>query len=173
MVTNTLRRGRVCGRLPVDGQQRSKIVLVRHGGQTREQIAQVRQGIFAVALTRDDQGLNNRGALTSVRVADEQPIFFANSRWAKGIFNGVIIDFGFTVIQMSGQGGPLVKQVRTGLAKERLGQDQLAQAQGGFFQQGKGERKMALAQGVKRDARVVSRQTRAATMGLTPITAQQ
>ena len=60
------RRGR-----PVARQQRSEIVAIAHAGEQREDVAQVGERVFAAALTRHDDRIEDGGALSGVGMADE------------------------------------------------------------------------------------------------------
>ena len=64
---------------PVTRQQRSEVVAIAHAGQTREDVPQVGERVFAVALTRDDDRVEDGGALSGVGMADEQPVFLADA----------------------------------------------------------------------------------------------
>jgi hypothetical protein len=61
-------------RLPVLGREGAEVVLIRHPGQPSQDILQVRQRVFPMALTGDDKGVQDRGALPSVSVRPASPI---------------------------------------------------------------------------------------------------
>ncbi len=74
--------GRCRGR-PVARQQRSEVVTIVHARQTREDVPQVGERVFAVALTRDDDRVEDGGALSGVGMADEQRVFLADAGRAR------------------------------------------------------------------------------------------
>ena len=81
MVTMSMRQWSpsVLGRLPVYGQQGAQVVLIGHARQVGEDILQVCQRIFAVALARHDQRVEDGRALARIGVPDEQPVFLSES----------------------------------------------------------------------------------------------
>jgi len=91
-------------RLPVLGREGSEVVLVRHPGQPGEDVLQVRQGVFPVSFAGDDERVQDRRALPGVRVADKEPVFLAYAGRADRIFDEVIIEAGFAVVQVADEG---------------------------------------------------------------------
>ena len=142
MVTITissLRYGaKVLRGLPVNGEQGREVVLVAHCGQTGEHVLHVRVRVFAVALTGDDDRVDDGRSLSGVRVSDEQPVLFPNGGGPDGIFNEVVIQSGLAVLEMRGERCPLVEQVGAGFAQVGTWQDLSAFAQplGELFQCG-------------------------------------
>jgi len=65
--------------------------LVAHGGEPGEHVFDIDVRIFAVSLTGNDDRVDDGRALTSVRVADEQPVFLPNRRGPDRIFNEIVI----------------------------------------------------------------------------------
>ena len=49
-------------------------MLVGHRWQTPQHVAQISERVFAVALTRDDERVDDRGALAGFGMADEEPV---------------------------------------------------------------------------------------------------
>jgi hypothetical protein len=63
-------------RRPVGRSERVQVVLIGHPRQTSEYVTHIGERIFAVTLTRDDDRVNDRGALAGVGVSDKKPVFF-------------------------------------------------------------------------------------------------
>ena len=61
--------------LPRGGKQGGEVVPRGHLRQSREDIADVVEGIDAAALAGDDNRVNDRGAVAGVGMADEQEVF--------------------------------------------------------------------------------------------------
>ncbi len=128
MVTIAMRFGRGSRRLPMGGQQRGEIVAIGHFRQASEDVAEVSKRILAVAAARDDERVDDRGALSGVGMTNEEPVLFADGRGANGVLDRVVIEFGLPVTHMSAQWFPVVEEVIAGLAEERLGPHPCAQA---------------------------------------------
>lgn len=75
-----------------------------------------------MALTGDDQRLEDRGALTGFRVPDEQPVLLPDARRAKRIFHQIIIQAGLSMIEMCAEWRPLSEQIVTGFSDQGFGQ---------------------------------------------------
>ena len=59
------------GLLPIRRKQRRKIGLVAHARKAAEQVRHVGQGVFAVALAGDDDGVDNGGSLAGTGRTDK------------------------------------------------------------------------------------------------------
>ena len=77
------------GGLPVGGQQGRKVVLIGHGREAREHVAQVSERTFAMATARVDERVEDRRALARLGMPDEQPVFASEGTGADRILNAV------------------------------------------------------------------------------------
>ena len=103
--------------MPVYRQQWREIVLVAHRGEAGEHVFHVGVRVFAVALTGDDDRVDDGRSLAGIGVADEEPVLLPNGRGPDGVFNEVVVQSGLAVLEMCGQRGPLVEQVGAGFAQ--------------------------------------------------------
>src|SRR5271165_1332766 len=115
----TYKRTLRCG-LPVDRQQGVEVVLGGHSGQAAEDVAEVGHGVDAVALTGDDDRVDDRRALAGVGVADKQPVLLADRRRSDRIFNEVVVETRLAVFQMPGKRLPVFEEVIAGLSEAGL-----------------------------------------------------
>ena len=60
--------------------------MVGHPGQAGEHVAEVGEGILAVTLAGDDEGVDDRRALAGVRMTDEEPVLLADRGGPDGVF---------------------------------------------------------------------------------------
>src|ERR1700685_3349134 len=88
-------------RLPVLWREGAEVVLVRHPGQSGEDVLQIRQGVFSMAFAGDDERVQDRGALPGVGMADEEPVFLADAGRPDRIFDEVIVEAGLAVVQVA------------------------------------------------------------------------
>ena len=65
-----------------------------------------------MALTRDDDGVNDRGALASIGMTNEEPVLFPDGRGPDGVLDEVIVDTGERVVVVRDEHFPVVQQVR-------------------------------------------------------------
>jgi hypothetical protein len=97
----------VPGGLPVLWHQRADIILVAHGRQAAEHVAQIRVGIDPVPLASHHNRVDDRAASSSARRTDKKPVLFTDRTGAYRIAsrpaglscrfarnNQVIIQFG-------------------------------------------------------------------------------
>ena len=98
-------------RRPVGRSERVQVVLIGHPRQTSEYVTHIGERIFAVTLTRDDDRVNDRGALAGVGVPDKKPVFLSDGRRPDGIFDQVVIQTRFAVINVGGECVPVAQQV--------------------------------------------------------------
>ena len=63
---------------PVGWQQRREVILIGHCGQTAEHVAQIEQRIDGAPAAGADDRVNDRGALASVGMSDEEPVLRAD-----------------------------------------------------------------------------------------------
>jgi len=61
--------------------------------------------------------------LSSVGMADEQPVFLADAGWSDRVFDQIIVQSALAMMQMGAQRRPLVEQIGAGATEQRLGQD--------------------------------------------------
>src|SRR5581483_8639546 len=94
--------------LPVSRGQHAEIILVGHSRETHEDVFQIGEWVFAVSLTRHDQGVKDRRALAGVGVADKQAILFPDAGRPDGVLNQVIVQATFAMVQMGDERVPLV-----------------------------------------------------------------
>jgi hypothetical protein len=83
MVTNEA-TGLGRGRLPAVRRELAQVVLVGHAGQPGQEVAQVGERVFAVALAGDDQRVEDGRALAGVGMPDKQPVLFADAGRPQG-----------------------------------------------------------------------------------------
>ena len=76
---------------------------------------------IAVALAGDDQRVDDGGALSDIRMADEEPVFLADGGPPDRIFDEVIVDACERVPLVCDQHVPVVEQVRARFAEFRWG----------------------------------------------------
>jgi len=99
------------GRGPVARGERVQIDLIGHPRQAGEHVAQVGERVFAVPLARDNDRENDRRALAGVGVPDKQPVLFFDDGGPYGIFDQVVVQPCFAVIDVRGQRRPVAQQV--------------------------------------------------------------
>ena len=68
--------------MPACRGERSEVVFRGHGGQAREHVLEVDERIDAEALAGDDDRVDDGGAVASVAMADEQPVFLVMRSYA-------------------------------------------------------------------------------------------
>ena len=68
--------------LPVLRREGAEVVLVRHPGQSGQDVLQVRQGVLPVAFAGDDERVQDRRALPGVGVADKKPVLLVMRSYA-------------------------------------------------------------------------------------------
>lgn len=113
-----------CQRAGVRAARSSRLVIARHA---LEEVAQVYEGVFPVALAGDDERVEDGHALAGVGMSDEEPVFLADGRGDYRVFDQVVVE---TVIRVVGLGGDdtLVReQVCTDLPQRCAGQRLRAQ----------------------------------------------
>ncbi len=123
-------------RLPHPRGEGAEIVAICHPRQTREDVLHIGHRVFAVTLARDDQRVEDGGALTGVGMPDKQPVLFSDARGPDRIFDQVIVEATFAVMQMGAERSPLAEQVIAGFAERRLRQHPLPRPQGETLQTG-------------------------------------
>ena len=64
-----------------------------------------------MALAGDDQGVNNGGALSSIGVADEEPVLLADGGGADRVFDEVVVEPGDGVLLVRDERLPVIEQV--------------------------------------------------------------
>lgn len=119
MVTATKRELRPG--LPVCGQQRGEVVLVGHGRQAGEDVAQISERFDAVAQARDDDRVEDGAALAGVGMADEQPVLPADGGGTHGVFDQVVVEPGLAVLDVARERAPLAEQITGGQTEPGLG----------------------------------------------------
>ncbi len=123
-------------RLPHPRGEGAEVVAIGHPRQPGEEILQVGQRVLAVALARDDEGIEDGRALAGVGVPDEQPVLLAHAGGADRVFDEIIVEPAFTVLQMGAEWRPLAEEVVAGFPEGRLGQHALPRPQGEALQAG-------------------------------------
>lgn len=93
-----------------------------HLWQAREDGAQVGVGIEAAPPAAFDDGVDDGAALAGFGVADEEPVFLAESGGANGVFHEVVVDLHAAIVHINFQGAPLAERVIQGLAQAALRQ---------------------------------------------------
>src|ERR1043165_1257975 len=114
-------RGWWSRRLPVAGQQCVEVVAGGHARQLCEDITEVKVRIDTVALAGDDDGVDDRRALSGVGVADEEPVFLSDGGGADGVFDEVVVESHRAVCGDGGERGPLREHVGAGESEHGLG----------------------------------------------------
>lgn len=127
VVTNEI--GLQRSRLPQPRRDSAEVVAVGHQRQPGEDILHIGHRIFAVTLARDNQRVEDGGALAGVGVPDKQPVLFSDARGPDRIFDQVIVEATFAVMQMGAERSPLAEQVIAGFAERRLRQHPLGRRQ--------------------------------------------
>ena len=74
---------------------------VGHVRQASQDITEVGVGINSVTLTGGYQGVKDGAVLAGFRVAEKQPVLFTDRCWPDGIFDQVVIDLQFGIIEIT------------------------------------------------------------------------
>ena len=74
VVTNQI--GLQRSRLPQPRRESAEVVAVGHPRQASEDVLHIGQRVFAVTLARDNQRVEDGGALAGIGVPDKQPVLF-------------------------------------------------------------------------------------------------
>jgi hypothetical protein len=105
MVTNEI--GLRDGRLPQARGEGAEVVAVGHSRQAGEDVPHIGHRVFAVTLARDDQRVEDRRALAGVGVPDKQPVLLSDARGPDRIFDQVIVEATFAMMEMGAERSPL------------------------------------------------------------------
>ena len=81
-------------------------LLVGHGRQTGEHVAQVLPRVEATAAASFDEGEEDRAALAHGFVADEQPVLLAHGGGPDGVLHKVVVDLDSSVLDVRLKHGP-------------------------------------------------------------------
>jgi len=84
------------------------------GGQAREDVTQVGEGIDAAAAAAFDDGIEDGAAFPGLGLADEQPILFAEGGGANGILHQVLVDLDAPIVEVNAKERPQVECVLDG-----------------------------------------------------------
>ena len=103
--------------------------MVGHLRQAREDIAQVLERIFPVALTRDDDGVDDGRALAGVGVPHEEPVLFSDARGSDGVLDQVGVQLGVPMTNVGSQWVPVAQPVVAGFSQVGLRHDLTAQCE--------------------------------------------
>jgi hypothetical protein len=103
MITGIGRVSESTGRLPASGSEGGEIVLVGHCWEPGEDIARIRERVFPEALAGDDDRVNDRGALTGLRVSDKQPVLFPDRGGPDRVFDEVVVETGLMMPEVFGE----------------------------------------------------------------------
>ena len=136
VVTNQI--GLQRSRLPQPRRESAEVVAVGHPRQASEDVLHIGQRVFAVTLARDNQRVEDGGALAGIGVPDKQPVLFSDARGPDRVFDQVIVEATFAVMQMGAERCPLAEQVIAGFAERRLRQHPQPRPQGEALQTGHG-----------------------------------
>ena len=85
--------------------------MIGHRGEAPEHIVEVGQRFDLMATAAFQDGVNHGGAWSGVGVANEQPVLGAEFGRADGLFGQVVVDAGFTKVDIRGQFPPLILSV--------------------------------------------------------------
>ena len=83
--------------------------------------------------------------MTGIGVTNEQPILFADSGGANGVFDEVVIDLDLTVFAVTRQAFPLIQGLGAGDTETGFGQGAVGEFEDNFFKQRQGQIGMAVA----------------------------
>lgn len=108
------------GGLPAIGEELARVD-VGFGGDSKERIAEVGEGVDAVAFGALDKGVVDGGGAASAVVSQEEPVFAANSDSSQSLFGGVVVDVEIAVVEVADERGPVVQRVVHGFADGTLG----------------------------------------------------
>jgi hypothetical protein len=112
MVSNSTRSfGSLRRRPPVRWSKDRQVVLVGHGRQPGQDVAQIGVGGVAEALAGNDDRVDDGGTLAGLGMSDEEPVFLSNRRGSDGVFNGVVIQTGPAVRAMGDEDLPITEQI--------------------------------------------------------------
>ena len=118
------------GGLPQPRGEGAEVVAIGHPRQASEDIPHIGHRIFAVTLARDDQRVEDGRTLAGIGMPYKQPVLFSDARRPDRIFDEVIVEATFAVMQMGAERSPLAEQVIAGFAERRLRQYPLPRPQG-------------------------------------------
>ena len=79
--------------------------MIGHSRQPGEHVLQISMRIVVVALAGDDQRVDDRSAVASIGMTDEEPVLRAKFAWPDGVLNGVGVEAGVAVAQMRRERG--------------------------------------------------------------------
>ena len=97
-----------------------------------------------MALTGDDERIDDGGSVAGIGVPNEQPVLFSDGRGPDGLFDQVVIDSGTSVSKMGGEGFPLIEQVSRRLPEQLVGQRAFPQSKGELMEPLEGAGKVFL-----------------------------
>ena len=136
VVTNQI--GLQRSRLPQPRRESAEVVAIGHPRQASEDVLHIGQRVFAVTLARDNQRVEDGGAFAGIGVPDKQPVLFSDARGPDRVFDQLIVEATFAVMQMGAERCPLAEQVIAGFAERRLRQYTLPRPQGEALQTDQG-----------------------------------
>ena len=99
------------GRLPQPRREGAEVVAVGHSRQAGEDVPHIGQRVFTVTLARDNQRVEDGGALAVAGVPHKQLVLFSDARGPDRVFDQVIVEATFAVMQMGAERCRLAEQV--------------------------------------------------------------
>src|ERR1017187_7184704 len=120
--------------LPVCRGKGVQVVPGGHGGESGEDVPHVGQGIDASALAGYYDRVDDRRTLAGIGMADEEPVFLADGRGSNRVLDQIVVEARLSVLEVPGQGLPVLQEIITRLSHARLREDALPQTQGDLLQ---------------------------------------
>src|ERR1700728_2680856 len=92
------------------------------GGQSREDVTQVGEGIDSATAATFDDSVEDGAAFAGLGFADEQPVFLAEGGGTDGVFHQVLVNLDPPVVEVDAEQRPEVERVVDGQAHSAAGQ---------------------------------------------------
>lgn len=73
-----------------------------------------------MAFARDDERVEDSGALAGIGMADEEPVFLADARRTNRVFTEIVVQAALPMVQMRDQRPPLTQEIIARVAERRL-----------------------------------------------------
>lgn len=92
-----------------------------HGGESREDVAQVREGIDLLAATGFDDGVEDGAAFPGSGSSDKQPVLLSDGGGADAVLDAVIVEFHPAIFKPCSEARPLPEGIADGFPHGALG----------------------------------------------------
>lgn len=70
-------------------------------GEFFQSFFEVGVGIYVMASTRLDDGVEDGAAVSGISISEEEPVLFSDGGGADGVFHQVVVDLNSTIIQVN------------------------------------------------------------------------